>query len=269
MHVPRPPLPARPLHRRLLFAALGVGAASLAAVGVLAVTGPSEGPRPVTTEEAEQLAAARFGLHEQSPLEVEAQAPMGNGTVTVRALVDYRTHRAVGTYTAAGAKGLLAWDASGLAVAKGNAASASEAVTAAGKLNSRAWSPRAYKTDPLDTVLRITMALGADRPDNPQLLAEQGAMSLGEEQWRGAAYSLYSGPRPAAGPAAKRGAPAAPSASAPTGRSPLTYWVGQRSDLRRVVIQPAGGTTPFHIDFGRTTKTKLPDSPWPKAPTKP
>lgn len=271
MHLPRLPLPARTLHRRLLCAALGVGAASLVTVGVLAATGPSEGPRPVTTEEAEQLAFSRFGLFEQSPLEVEAEVPMGDSSLRVRALVDYRAHRAVGSYTAGGAKGLLAWDATGLAVAKGEAGPATAAVAAAGKLPSRAWSPRAYSTDPLDAALRIAMALGSDRPDNPQLLAQQGAMRLGEEQLDGATYRLYSGPRPAAN-SARRGASAAPSGAGrpapavrPPARSPLTYWIGEDRNLRRVVIQPAQGGAPSRIEFGRTAKAKVPEGPWQKA----
>ncbi|MGW7414298.1 hypothetical protein [Streptomyces sp. NPDC054863] len=262
-------LPARSLHRNVLLAALGLGASALAAVLFLG-PGPADDPRPLRTEEAEQMALSRFSLYEKSPLEVVARAPMGGGSVEVRAVIDYRAHRAVGSYTAGRARGLLAWDATGLAAAEGTATSAADAVAAAGRLGSRAWSPRPYSSDPLDVVLRVAMGLGTDRPDNPQLLAQQGALYLGRDQWNGAAYSLYSGPRPAPGSkgpnTASRDAGRSPAPARQAGaRSPLTYWISDRSGLGRVEIRTADAAAPSRIEFGPTVRTKVPGDPWGKA----
>jgi hypothetical protein len=262
-------LPARSLHRSVLLAALGLGMSTLASVLFLA-SGPADDPRPLRTEEAEQLAVSRFSLYEKSPLEVVARAPMGNGTVEVRAVIDYRAHHAVGAYTASGSRGLLAWDATGLAAARGTAASAADAVAAADRLDSRAWSPRKYSGDPLDVVLRIAMGLGTDRPDNPQLLAQQGALYLGRDQWNGAAYNLYSGPRPTASrrdPNTTAQGARHPAPAGPTGaRSPLTYWINDRYGLARVEILAADASNPSRIDFGPSTRTQVPGKPWGAAP---
>ncbi|MFI0977391.1 hypothetical protein ACH4SP_10225 [Streptomyces sp. NPDC021093] len=269
MRAPTSFLPARSLHRGVLLAALGLGVSALVAVLFLA-SGPADDPRPLSTEQAEQMALSRFSLYEKSPLEVVARAPMGSSAVEVRAVIDYRAQRAVGTYTAGGSRGLIAWDATGLAVAEGTAGSAADATAAAVRLGSRAWSPRAYSGDPLDAVLRVAMGLGTDRPDNPQLLAQQGALYLGQGEWNGAAYHLYSGPRPA--PARKAAHPTARDAgrTAPAGpagaRSPLTYWINEQSGLGRVEIRPASAAAASRIDFGPTVKTKVPGEPWGKAP---
>ncbi|MEU8890841.1 hypothetical protein [Streptomyces sp. NPDC048442] len=269
MRAPTSFLPARLLPRSVLLAALGLGVSALASVLFL-TSGPADDPRPLRTEEAEQLAVSRFSLYEKSPLEVVAWAPMGSGTVEVRAVIDYRAHRAVGTYTAGGSRGLLAWDATGLAAAKATATSAAGAAAAAGRLESRAWSPRPYSGDPLDVVLRVAMGLGTDRPDNPQLLAQQGAQYLGRDQWNDADYSLYSGPRPAATRKGPNAAPQEAGRTAPAGspgaRSPFTYWVNDRSGLGRVEIRAADAAAPSRIEFGPTSKTKVPGNPWGAAP---
>ncbi|MFF0742963.1 hypothetical protein ACFYVL_21445 [Streptomyces sp. NPDC004111] len=270
-------LPRRPRHRGLLFTALGLGAGALAAL--LCLPGnDADTPHPVTTGQAEQMAVSRFELYEKSPLEVVARAPMGDDTVEVRAVIDYRAHRAVGAYSTAAARGLVAWDAGGLAVAKGKAAGGAEAAAAAAKLKPRAWSPRTFGGDPLDLVLRVAMGLGTNRPDNPQLIAQHGAQYLGRGERDGDTYSLYSGPRPTAdrrdavrkgSGAAPGGTPSGAAGASPGGsarpaqaRSPLTYWISEQGGLGRVEIRPAGSETQSRIDFGPTVRTAVPHQPW-------
>lgn len=179
-----------------------VGAlAAAACAGLLLTGGGDPGPRPLSPAEAERMALARFRTYRVSPSEITLRAASGDGSAVVRAVVDHRRHRAVGWYEVAGAGrpngGLLAWDQSGLAVADGSPTPPAEgALRAAERLKPTAWKRRAFGAAPLDTALRLALSLGADRPDNAQLLAQSGPLRLRDERVDGRRYDVFSGPRP-------------------------------------------------------------------------
>ncbi|GGP89500.1 hypothetical protein GCM10010278_79990 [Streptomyces melanogenes] len=250
--------------------------ALLAAVaGTAALTGGGEDSRPVTLEEAERLAAVRFHAYEAGPTRVEVSVPGGTGDTVVDGVVDYRAHRAVGGYATSGAgpaqHGMLAWDATGLAVAVGPAVKGAAAVRGSGalraaeRLSSRDWSPRAYSSDPLDVVLHVMMVLGQDRPDNAQLLAQGGARRLGQRTEGGVTYTLFTGPRPQRDKdggtrGGRKGASPAPDRPA---TSPLTYWLDGQDRLGRLEVRLASLPRPARVDFKDSdTKWKLPQKPW-------
>ncbi|MEV7170477.1 hypothetical protein AB0O18_12340 [Streptomyces sp. NPDC093224] len=281
--------------RGALLAGTAAAVLTAAAVAVWALV-PDGGPRPVTGDEAQRLALARFSMYERSPVPVVVRAPMGDGTVEVEALVDYRKHRAVGTYRIVpsggrvpdrAAGGLVAWDATGLALAGPGRRTSGEAavVQAVRELGPGAWSPRRYTSDPFDLALRMVMNMGADRPENAQLLAQGGARWLRDEDRDGRAVGVFSGPRPVPTHGATAGTPAGPSAAAPgpsqagpatsagavprpagrpaTGRSPLTYWVDADGSLQRVEVRPAGQAVPSVIEAGgAASRLAVPDTPW-------
>ncbi|MFE9422478.1 hypothetical protein ACFYNO_05885 [Kitasatospora sp. NPDC006697] len=218
--------------------------------------GPTE--RTVTMDEASRLALARLNLYQAAPVAVTLTADEGGGVVLkVSGVVDYRTHRAVGSYGSAGSAagtpldhGLIVWDADGLGLAP--ALDSSPAWQQAEHLPRSGWSPRAYTSDPLDSGLQLLIGLGADRPDNPLLLAQSGARWLGRERIDGQDCDRIAGPR-------AQGATPAPG----NGDSPLTYWVDGNGDLRRVTMRLPGLGTPTTLEFGGHDATaKLPDAPW-------
>ncbi|WP_328753009.1 hypothetical protein OHT57_46485 [Streptomyces sp. NBC_00285] len=242
--------------------ALGVLAAAAACSGLLLTGGGDSGPRPLSVEEAQRLALARFRTYRISPSEITVHAPSGDGTAVVRAVVDHRRHRAVGWYEVTGAGrpdgGLLAWDQSGLAVADGASPTApvESALRAAGHLKATAWTRRAFGAAPLDTALKLALSLGADRPDNAQLLAQSGPLRLRDERVDGRRYDVFSGPRPrpnaSASPAGSRGE-----------RSPLSYWIDEQGGMRRVRVDLGGGRR-ITMDLGgvRVRGVVLPGAPW-------
>ncbi|WP_129312377.1 hypothetical protein [Streptomyces sp. L2] len=254
--------------------ALGVGlsCSALALAGTGTGTG-GEGDhvpsRPLTAAEAQRLALVRFNAFEASPETVTVKIDDGTDSYSVRGLIDYRTHRAIGTFVAGVTaqkqeKGLVAWDSSGLAIALGSggtspSSKASQIVRAAEKVRNRGWSPRAYAAYPLDTALHVVVALGQDRPDNAQLLAQFGARRLGESTLRGKSYTRFSGPRPRPQPAGKTSAPRRRLPST----SPLTYWVDEDGNLGRMEIKDAGMQRPITVDFlGHEPHAKVPAKPW-------
>ncbi|MDX2543455.1 hypothetical protein ACOT81_45195 [Streptomyces sp. WI04-05B] len=236
-----------------------VGAlAAAACAGLLLAGGGDPGPRPLSVDEAERMALARFRTYRVSPSEITLRAASGDGSAVVRAVVDHRRHRAVGWYEVTGAGrpggGLLAWDQSGLAVADGSPTPPTEgALRAAGRLKPTAWTRRAFGAAPLDTALRLALSLGADRPDNAQLLAQSGPLRLRDERVDGRRYDVFSGPRPR------------PNASASSSaRSPLSYWVDDEGGLRRVRADLGEGRT-ITMDLGGVRMrgvSSLPGAPW-------
>ncbi|MFE7465153.1 hypothetical protein ACFU6R_13785 [Streptomyces sp. NPDC057499] len=258
---PRRTAPSRKL--RVLLLALA-GLALLGATAFMALS-KREGPRPVTLDEAQRLAMTRFAMYEAGTVAVDTTVKGGGGTTTVRGLVDYRTRHAVGRYTATRAggteTGLIAWDATGLAVAPGPALAPgahgmAAIVRAAAASKPRSWSPRVYTGDPLDSALRLVMSLAADRPDNPQLLTRAGPLHLREETLGTTAYTVFSGPRR--------------SGSARGSRSPLTYWVDGEGRLGRVEARIASLPDPARTDFAPgPAGLRVPAQPWPKGPGAP
>lgn len=224
--------------------------------------GEETGERPVTVDEASRLALSRLNLFQASPVAVTLTAAEGGGVeVKVEGIVDYRTRRGVGRYRVTGASGpldhgLVVWDAGGLGLApepagtNGTNGPAGPAWEQAERVPRQGWSPRTYTADPLDAGLQLIVQLGADRPDNPLLLAQSGARRLGHDRIDGRDHDRFAGPR-------------AQGAAADGARSPLTYWVDGDGTLRRVTMRMPGLGTPATLDFaGHDGAAKLPEAPW-------
>ncbi|MEE1809411.1 hypothetical protein [Streptomyces sp. BE133] len=262
--------PRRALWLRTLIAitACGVAVGGLAAYRTFSDDTATE--RPVTTEEASRLALSRLNLYQASPVAVTLTATEGGGVVVrVKGVVDYRTHRAVGSYQVTGASGssgtsgpatgqldhgLIVWDTGGLGLAPAPKGDNSPPWQQAEHIPRSGWSARSYTTDPLDAGLQLLVGLGADRPDNPLLLAQSGARWLGRDRVDGRSYDRFAGPR-AQG--------AMPSAGPDGGRSPLTYWIDGDGGLLRVTMRMSGLGTPTTVEFsGRDGRAKLPEAPW-------
>ncbi|WP_405720329.1 hypothetical protein [Streptomyces sp. NBC_00046] len=260
--------PRRALWLRTLIAITACGAA----VGGLAAyraysDDDTTTERPVTMEEASRLALSRLNLYQASPVAVTLTAAEGGGVeVRVKGVVDYRNHRAVGSYRVTGSSGtsgsatgqldhgLIVWDTGGLGLAPAPKGANGPPWQQAEHIPRSGWSARSYTADPLDAGLQLLIGLGADRPDNPLLLAQSGARRLGRDRIDGRSYDRFAGPR-AQG--------ATPGAGPDGGRSPLTYWVDGDGGLRRVTMRMPGLGTPTTVEFsGREGRAKLPGAPW-------
>ncbi|MEU7642866.1 hypothetical protein [Streptomyces sp. NPDC039016] len=244
--------------------AIVVCATGLAAYWTLSDKPPE---RPVTMEEASRLALSRLNLYLASPVAVTLTTTEGGRVVVrVRGVVDYRTHRAVGSYRVTGSAGssraaagqldhgLIVWDNGGLGLAPAPQGDNSPPWQQAEHIPRSGWSPRSYTPDPLDAGLQLLIELGADRPDNPLLLAQSGARWLGRTRIDGRDYDRFAGPR----------AQGATLAAGPDGeQSPLTYWADGKGNLRRVTMRMSGLGTPTTVEFsGRDGSAKLPEAPW-------
>ncbi|MET7298950.1 hypothetical protein [Embleya sp. NPDC005575] len=250
--------------RRLWFSILvavalcGTAAGGLAVHRVVSDSGDKD--RAVTVDEASRLALSRLTLYQASPVAVTLTAAEGGGvTIRVEAVVDYRTHRGVGGYQVTGAagqldRGLIVWDGGGLGLAPVPQGVGGPPWQQAEHIPRQGWSSRAYTADPLDSGLRLLIQLGADRPDNPLLLAQSGARWLGRDRIQGRNYDRFSGPR--AQDAARGG-------KTDGELSPLTYWVDGDGGLRRATMRMPGIGTPTTVEItGRDDKARMPAAPW-------
>ncbi|WP_035803575.1 hypothetical protein [Kitasatospora mediocidica] len=262
------PAPRRTGRLRALVALAVCGAVVGGVAAYRGLSGGGGGERPVTMDEASRLALSRLDLYQASPVTVTLTAAEGGGVVLrVSGVVDYRTHHAVGSYRTTGASGssgssaspsgqldhgLIVWDTDGLGLAP--ALDGSPPWQQAEHIPRSGWSPRSYTTDPLDAGLQLLLSLGADRPDNPLLLAQSGARWLGRDRIDGRDYDKLSGPR-AEG--------TTPGTGPDGGKSPLTYWVDGNGGLRRVTMRMPGLGTPTTLEFaGHDAAAKLPEAPW-------
>ncbi|MFB7470055.1 hypothetical protein [Kitasatospora sp. NPDC056184] len=258
---PRPDPAPEPGSRRRTFwlrslVALAVCATAAGGLVGYRMASDEPGERPVTVDEASRLALSRLNLFQASPVAVKLTAAEGGGVeVRVEGVVDYRTRRGTGSYRITGANGpldhgLVVWDAGGLGLAPEPAGADGPAWKQAEHIPRQGWSPRTYTADPLDAGLQLIAQLGADRPDNPLLLAQSGARWLGRERLDGRDVDRFSGPRA--------------QGSAPDGeRSPLTYWVDGDGGLRKLTMRMPGLGTPTAVEFGgRDDTAELPEAPW-------
>lgn len=274
----KPHLPHKP-HKKVWVPAV---AATTALAGTLTallllLSGSGEAPpHPVSADEAQRMALARLRAYEASPSEVTVRVPAaetGDGTITVRGVVDHHVHRAVGAYEIADGtrtlQGLLAWDSEGIAVARPPAAApgaepgratarppapdivttAAQAVRRAATLKRGEWTRRPYSTAPLDRALRLVLSVAADRPADAQLLARSGPLWLRDERLDGHGYGVFAGPRPSA-------------SATPADASALTYWIDTDGNLRRVTDRMSPGRYAT-VDFvAARVRTGVPGAPW-------
>lgn len=245
-------MPGPRLRRRC---ALGVAGALLTLSGAACSTAePSPTAtsaatrRPLTSTEADRFAVARFNNYSRGGAPVEVRVPLEGGVATITGAVDFRTHRGYGIVdqgTGSGrTRGLIAWSFGGVGVHTLSGATLPSALPPTG------WQARPLdQRSPLDATLTVLLNLAQDRPDNPQLLRQNGAEWVGSTTLDGVEVDLFT-----ATPAASGGA--------------LTYYLDSSGLIHRVDLRIAGAAEPAVIGVGTGTAQPIPDFP-PALPTEP
>lgn len=180
--------------RTFLLAAVGAAGAALVGCGSKE---PRDNPRPLTSEEAELLATARFQLFRRGTVPVRMELP-GNPSTTIVGELALDQGLGYGTLTPEVVEGepsgprLIGWSTTGIATA---GLGAGDAVPAA---NTAEWSARPLTTTARqDIFLGLALNLSTDRPENPLLLRQGTARYLRADQIDGIDASVFSGARPA------------------------------------------------------------------------
>jgi len=185
--------------------AVGVVVVILAAIGIgvlvthrggdaptPATSSPAEGPRGLTTEEAERLSVARFLAYRDGSRRFEVDVATADGTVALRGRVDYRSGVGIAAATLAGGTAVVTWDADTVVGWVG--AGDGTAVPDAPPPPPGAARPIDPSASTVDAVLVLVASLGADRPENAQLLASSAAQRLRADEVDGVPVDVFAGP---------------------------------------------------------------------------
>jgi hypothetical protein len=210
-------------------------------------SGPS-GPRALTSDETSRLAITRFRNYEAHGRSVTITVPGTAGGLIVTGSVDYRGKLGYGVVHGTGrdasSDGLIEWTAAAVFVhPMANAPGHAPASPPRSGWYSR---PLRSSGSSLDSALTIALSLGSDRPDNAQLLSQNGAAWWGRDQVNGHPVDVMTGPssRDRAGTAGS-----------------VRYWVGSDGTMYRTRVSVGSETQPVVIDFD--TQKYVPVTPVP------
>lgn len=152
----------------------------------------AEGPRGLTTEEAERLSVARFLAYRDGSRRFEVDVATVDGTVALRGRVDYRTGVGIATAALAGGTAVVTWDADTVVgwVGAGDGTTVPDAPPPP----PGAARPLDPSASTVDAVLVLLASLGTDRPENAQLLASSDAQRLRADEVDGVPVDVFAGP---------------------------------------------------------------------------
>ena len=216
----------------------------------LVVGGGSDpsGPRALTPDEVNRLAMTRFRNYEAHGRAVTITVPGTAGGLTVTGSVDYRRKLGYGVVHGTGrdtsSDGLIEWTARSVVVHP--MANAPERAPASPPRSGWYSRPLQSSGSSLDSSLAIALSLGMDRPDNAQLLPQNGAAWWGRDQVDGHRVDVMTGPssRDRSGTAGS-----------------VRYWVGSDGTMYRVRVSVGSEARPVVIDFD--TQKYVPVKPVP------
>ncbi|MFI0780338.1 hypothetical protein [Streptomyces sp. NPDC021212] len=216
----------------------------------LAIDGGSDpsGPRPLTPDEVNRLAMTRFRNYEAHGRAVTITVPGTAGGLVVTGSVDYRGKIGYGVVHGTGrdtsSDGLIEWTARSVFVHP----MANAPAHAPASPPRSGWYGRPLRSSgsSLDSSLAIALGLGSDRPDNAQLMPQNGAAWWGRDQVDGHRVDVMTGPssRDRSGTAGN-----------------VRYWVGSDGTMHRVRVSVRSESQPVVIDFD--TQKYLPVKPVP------
>jgi hypothetical protein len=207
----------------------------LGAVGLVVARGRTSpdppatttGPRPVTAAEADRLAVMRFLIHRSTGVHFRTEVASAGGPLTIVGDVDYLGRVGEARVSGAGSSFTLQWTRETLL------AWPDEARTTAPTAR-----PLAPTSSAVDAVLALLLELGQDRPDNAQLIRENGATWLRAEMLGSTQVDVIQGP-------------AAPASGATSG-GPVTYWIDAAGNLLRLDARLGGSSNPTVISIEPT-----------------
>ncbi|WP_407555497.1 hypothetical protein QOM21_37140 [Streptomyces sp. Pv4-95] len=194
------------------------------------------GPRPLTTDEANRLAITRFRNYQAQGRAVTITVPGTAGGLTVTGSVDYRRKVGYGVVHGTGrvksSDGLIQWTPTSVRVRP--MTDAPEHAPASPPRSGWYDRPLLASGSAMDTSLSIALGLGGDRPDNAELLPQNGAAWWGRDQVDGHQVEVMSGP-------------SSPDRSGTAGN--VRYWIGSDGTMYRVRVNVGSQPEPVVIDF--------------------
>lgn len=223
--------------RRIRLSVL-VAALCLALAGCAAQPGGAEADasRPVTTEESQLLAIARFNNFDAGSRPFSTVVQERGVDLRLQGWVDYSAGLGFAATTGDFAPQALLWTASEIGVMPVEPDAGGNPILPMPGLDDPALSLDALDAEAsrLDALLSVIGGLGADRPDNPLLLQQAGALWLRSDDIDGTAMTVFATP-----PNDNPRDSSSPPLTADT--SPLRLWVDADGLLRRAEVRLGNG----------------------------
>lgn len=217
-----------------------IGGVAVAVTAFLFVDSGSDpaGPRALSSDEANRLAVTRFLNYQAGGRAVTINVPGTAGGLTITGSIDYRGKVGYGVVRGTGrdtsSDGLIEWSATTVSVHP----MANAPAKAPARPPESGWYSRPLQKygSSLDSSLAIALKLGNDRPDNAELLPQNGAAWVGEDRVDGHEVDVMTGP-------------SARTRSGTTGAGAVRYWIGSDGTMYRVRVAVASAPQPAVIDF--------------------
>lgn len=191
----------------------------------------------LTDTEAQQLSLARFKTYRLGTVQIDATFVAGGTAVDLSGWVDYRTRTAYATAREDGTpRNLVIWNERTVAITHVDGSVTSPPIPQPRLDSSWGTAPIDTSRSELHQILVIIMKLGSDRPDNPLLVAQNGARQLRTEVVDGEKISVFvvpPDPSPTQ-PASDKGAAA--------DHRVITYWIDPAGTIRRAAFTLTSGT---------------------------
>jgi hypothetical protein len=206
------------------------------------------GPRALTSDEANRLAITRFRNYEAGGRAVRITVPSTAGELLVTGSVDYRAKIGYGVVHGTGrdssSAGLIQWNTTAVFFQP----MANPPALAPAAPPGADWHRRPLQTSgsSLDSSLLIVLSLGSDRPDNAELLPQNGAAWDRQDQVGGRQVDVMTGP----------GAHTKPGTA-----GNVRYWIG--SDGTMFQVQASVASAPQPVLVGFDTQEYVPVQPVP------
>ncbi|NGY61855.1 hypothetical protein G7043_23285 [Lentzea sp. NEAU-D13] len=197
---------------------------ALALLLVLTACSATPDPRPLSIPEAERLALVRFSNYTTGVSAFTASVPSPGGKLLLDGRVDFVHHHGYAGMRTDGrsdefSQGLVQWNLRRMAFATAPSAD---------------WQVRDLQErgSELDGALRLLLNLGADRPENAQLLLQSSARWLRADRIGDTAVDVFEGPR-----------------QKDATDSRLRYWLDPDGKLRRLEAKLGAQEEPAVFDF--------------------
>ncbi|MFF8835733.1 hypothetical protein [Streptomyces sp. NPDC015130] len=238
--------------RRATAAVLTCWLALTACSGPAASETKNNGPRPLTADEADRVALARFTTYRRGTGNVTTTIPSQGRTITLTGRVDWRRHLGyaeIRNDAEPPVRELVQWTITHVTTRPHWTGGLPKRPPATGWETHRLTPHRS----PLDTALILLLNLGTDRPDNAQLLARSSARLVRQDRIAGTPVIVV------AGPAAPTAASQAASDRPALGNT--RYWIDRDGRLLRFQARAGGESAWMTADLSRTAADPLPSPP--------
>ncbi|MFB6539080.1 hypothetical protein ACFU90_00740 [Streptomyces noursei] len=210
--------------------------AAVAAFVIVDSNSGDSGQRALTSDEANRLAITRFRNYQAHGRTMTITVPGTAGGLVVTGSIDFQGKVGYGVVHGTGrdtsSDGLIQWTAASVFVHP--MAHAPAQAPAAPPRSGWYSRPLQSSGSALDSSLTIALNLASDRPDNAQLLPQNGAAWWGRDEVDGHRVDVMTGPH-SRGRAGTAGT--------------VRYWVGEDGTMYRVRISVGSETQPVVIDF--------------------